>query len=61
MEANSKFMKGVANDLCWTDNKARGKNLLTLEEIIYSHAVSVDSDNMAIRQWNRSSGPQEKT
>ena len=52
VEANSKFMKGVANDLCWTDNKARGKNLLTVEEIIYSHAVSVDSDNMAIRQWN---------
>ena len=52
VEANSKFMKGVANDLCWMDNKARGKNLLTVEEIIYSHAVSADSDNMAIRQWN---------
>ena len=25
---------------------------MLLEEIIYSHAVSIDSDNMAIRQWN---------
>ena len=38
--------------LCWMDNKARGNTLLLVEEIIYSHAVSVDSDNMAIRQWN---------
>ena len=51
-EAKLNFMKGVANDLCWMDNKARGKALLLVEEIIYSHAVGVDSDNMAIRQWN---------
>ena len=51
-ESKLKFMKGVANDLCWMDNKARGKALLLVEEIIHSHAVGVDSDNMAIRQWN---------
>ena len=55
-EAKLNFMKGVANDLCWMDNKARGKTLLLVEETIYSHAVGVDSDNMAIRQWNNLQG-----
>ena len=45
-------MKGVAKDLCWMNTRARGKALLLVEEIIYSHAVGVDSDNMATRQWN---------
>ena len=45
-------MKGVAKDLCWMDNKARGKALLLVEEVIYSHALEADSNNAAIRQWN---------
>ena len=34
------------------NTKARSKALLLVEVIIYSHAVGVDSDNMATRQWN---------
>ena len=33
------FMKGVAKDLCWMNDEARCKALLSVEEIIYSHAV----------------------
>ena len=51
-EAKLNFMKGVAKDLCWMDNGARGKALLLAEEIIYSHAIEADSSNVAIRQWN---------
>ena len=51
-ESRLNFMKVVANDFCWMNNKVRGKALLLVEEIISSHAVSIDSDNMAIRQWN---------
>ena len=51
-EAKLIFMKGVAKDLCWMDDKARGKALLLVEEIIYSHAIEADSKNVAIRQWN---------
>ena len=47
-----KFMKGVAKDLCWMDNEARGKALLMVEEVIFSHSVEADSNNAAIRQWN---------
>ena len=32
-EARLKFMKGVAKDLCWMDNEARGKALLLVEEV----------------------------
>ena len=46
------FLKGVAKDLCWMDNKARRKALLLVEEIIYSHAIEADSSNVAIGQWN---------
>ena len=46
------FMKGVAKDLCWMDNEAKRKALESVEEIMYSHAVGADSDNMALRQWN---------
>ena len=60
-ESRLNFMKGVANDLCWMNNKARGKALLLVAEIIYSHEVGVDSDNMAIRQWNNLQGSQKKT
>ena len=35
----------------WTTRR-ESKALLLVEEIIYSHAVGVDSDNMAMRQWN---------
>ena len=43
-------MRGVAKDLCWMDEEARGKALVSVEEIIYSHNVGIDSDNCAIRQ-----------
>ena len=45
-------MRGVAKDLCWMDEEARGKAPVSVEEIIYSHAVGIDSDNCAIRQWS---------
>ena len=32
------------------NKEARGKALVSVEEIIYSHAVGIDSDNTAIRQ-----------
>ena len=51
-EAKQIFMRGVAKDLCWMDEEARGKALVSVEEIIYSHAVGIDSDNCAIRQWS---------
>ena len=51
-EAKLKFMKGVAKDLCWMDNEARGNALLMVEEVIFSHSVEDDSNNAAIRQWN---------
>ena len=34
------------------NEEARGKALVSVEEIIYSHAVGTDSDNSAIRQWS---------
>ena len=34
------------------NEEARGKALVSVEEIIYSHAVGIDSDNTAIRQWS---------
>ena len=51
-EAKLIFVNGVAKDLCWMNDAARGKALLSVEEIIYSHAVGIDSDNTAIRQWS---------
>ena len=45
-------MRGVAKDLCWMNEEARGKALVSVEEIIYSHAVGIDSDNTALRQWS---------
>ena len=51
-EAKRIFMRGVAKDLCWMDEEAKGKALVSVEEIIYSHAVGIDSDNCAIRQWS---------
>ena len=44
-------MRKVAKDLCWMNEEARGKALVSVEEIIYSHDVGVDSDN-SIRQWS---------
>ena len=32
------------------NEEARGKALVSVEEIIYSHAVAIDSDNTAVRQ-----------
>ena len=51
-EAKLIFMKGVSKDFIWMNDKARGKALLLVEEIIYSHSVEVDSDNTTIRQWS---------
>ena len=51
-ETKQIFMRGVANDLRWMNEEARGKALVSVEEIIYSHAVGIDSDNCAIRQWS---------
>ena len=51
-EAKRTFMRCVAKDLCWMDEEAKGKALVSVEEIIYSHAVGIDSDNCAIRQWS---------
>ena len=60
-EAKTNFLRGVAKDLCWMDEEARGKALVSVEEIIYSHAIGIDSDNTAIRQWSglQSSGHTE--
>ena len=41
-------MKGVAKDLCWMDNEARGRALLMVEEVIYSHSFEADSNYAAI-------------
>ena len=49
-EAKQIFMKGVAKDLCWMNEEARGKAPVSVEEIINNHAVGIDSDNCAIRQ-----------
>ena len=51
-EAKQIFMRSVAKDLCWMNEETRGKALVSVEEIIYSHAVGIDSDNCAIRQWS---------
>ena len=51
-EAKQIFMRGVAKDLCWMNEEARGKALVSVEEIIYSHAVGTDSDNSGFRQWS---------
>ena len=51
-EAKQIFMRGVAKDLCWMNDEAKGKSLVSIEEIIYSHAVGIDSDNSAMRQWS---------
>ena len=45
-------MRGVTKDLWWMGGEARGKALVSVEEIIHSHAVGIDSDNTAIRQWS---------
>ena len=34
----------------------RGKSLSIVEELIYSHAVGIDSDNDALRQWSALQG-----
>ena len=51
-EAKQIFMRRVANDLCWMNEEARSKALVSVEEIICSHAVGTDSDISAIRQWS---------
>ena len=49
-EAKQMFMRGVAKDQCWMNEEARSKALVSVEEIIYSHAVGTDSDTSAFRQ-----------
>ena len=34
------------------NEEVRSKALVSVEEIIYSHAVGIDSHNSAIRQWS---------
>ena len=34
------------------NDEAKGKALVSVEEIIYSYAVGIDSDNSDIRQWS---------
>ena len=57
-EAKQIFMRGVAKDLCWMNEEARSKALVSVEEIIYSHAFGINSDNSAIRQWSGRERPQ---
>ena len=52
-EAKRVFMRRAAKDLCWMDEEAKGKALVSVEEFIHSHAVGIDSDKCAIRQWSR--------
>ena len=49
-EAKQIFMRREAKDLCWMNEEARAKALVSVEEIIYSHAFGTDLDNSAIRQ-----------
>ena len=65
-EAKRIFMRRVAKDLCWMNEDARGKALVSVEEIIYSHAVGLtltiqlyDSgvDFRSTGNASRSSGP----
>ena len=51
-EAKQIFMRRVAKDLCWMNEEAKIEALVSVEEIILSHAVGIDSDNTAIRQWS---------
>ena len=49
----------MTNDLCWMRGKGRGKALTILEELIYSHAMWVDCDNAALREWSNLQGNRE--
>ena len=51
-EAKQIFVRGFAKDLVWMNDEAKGKALVSVEEIIYSHAVGIDSDNSSITQWS---------
>ena len=45
-------MRGVAKDLCWMDDEVKHKALVSVEEIIHSHAVGIHSDNSTIGEWS---------
>ena len=60
-EAEQIFMRRVAKDLCWMKEDTRSKALVSVEEIIYSHAVGIDSDNYCHTTLERTSGAQETT
>ena len=45
-------MRCVAKDLCWMNGEAKGRAFTSVEEIIYSDAVGIVSDNSALRQWS---------
>ena len=49
-ESKQIFTRKVAKDLCWMNEEARSKALVSVEEIIFSRAVGSDSDNSALRQ-----------
>ena len=40
-EMKQNFMRRVAKDLCWMNEEARGKALVSVEQIIFSYAVWV--------------------
>ena len=52
-EAKQISMRGVAEDLCWMNEEARGKALVSVEEIIYSNAYDSGVDLNALQN----SGP----
>ena len=53
-------MKEVADDLCWRQGVSKGRALTMVEELIYSRAVGIDSDNAGIRQWSEQPGHRAK-
>ena len=46
------FHEGCGQGSVLDERGGQGKALVSVEEIIYSHAVGIDSDNCAIRQWS---------
>ena len=49
-EAKQMFIRVVVKDLCWMNEEAKSKALVSVEEIIYCHAVGTDSDKRSSTQ-----------
>ena len=56
-DAKQTSTREVAKDLCWMNDEAKGRALVSVEEIIYSYAIGIHSDNSAPRH---KSGLQDK-